>query len=154
MANQRTIEDLAAVQTVESLHAEEVAEVKPLTAMLTVKGVPLRTRETMNRLARKRGQTVGRWLTELVEQGEQVQAGDMVDPGLFSPPARAKYVEPGAGSDERPQMALTPAELAQLVEVAGLTGSAQAQRLAGRLVVDYLRMARASVRPMAKLAPG
>ena len=116
------------------------------TTQLTVKSVPVRTREAMNRLAQKRGQTVGRWLAELVDKGERVQAGDMVDPALFD--ARAVAEEPPSPAPRRPAT-LTPAELAQLVEVAALTDSAQAKRLAGLLVADYLRLARAAVKAAA-----
>ena len=127
--------------------AEEAAEPKGPTAMLTVKSVPLRTRETMNRLARKRGQTVGHWLTELVERAEQLQAGDLVEPGRFDPQVPAPTFAGAAAAAEGPgQVTLTAAELAQLVEVAELTGSAHAKRLARGLVADYLRLARASVR--------
>jgi hypothetical protein len=57
------------------------------TIQLTIKSVPAATRDKMNRLARARGQTLGYWLTELVEKAEMDE--------LFPPEPRASQEMPG-----------------------------------------------------------
>ena len=111
---------------------------------ISIKGVPSRVVASMTRLANKRGQPKGVWLTELVERAERDQSGDLVEPGRFSPPAVLPPVAPAAL--EPPRLMLSVADLAQLVEFAQRSETPAAKRLAGQLLTDYLKAARAAVR--------
>jgi hypothetical protein len=65
---------------------------------LTIKSVPAATRDKMNKLAKKRGQTLGYWLTEVVEKAQMDE--------LLPPLDRA--------SDEMPRAATAPLTMVDL----------------------------------------
>jgi hypothetical protein len=70
--------------------AEPVKAKKPKSdsdaAAMTIKSVPIATREAMGKLAAQRGQTMAKWLASVVERQAEVQIGDRIEIAKFEQP--------------------------------------------------------------------
>ena len=124
---------------------------------LTIKKVPLRTREAMNRLAQQRGQTLGAWLSEAVDHGSARQAGDQVLPALFAPRADMAALAAGRpvdGAGDAPDIEAVRGLLQAAAEVAAVTGQPIPRRtvaLAYRLLHQALRQLHEQAAPRPQL---
>jgi hypothetical protein len=56
-------------------------------APITIKSFPIASREKMKAAAARRDQTQGEWLARAIETQANIEARDLVEPGLFEPPA-------------------------------------------------------------------
>lgn len=114
------------------------------TTQLTVKSFPVASRDKMGRLAKRRGHTLSRWLSEAVDHAESVQSGDLVEPARFQPRPQM-LPEPVAAPDSHLTLAEITDAMRAAADLAAVTDIAlppATVRLAYWLLADTLRSAK------------